>query len=92
MSLSTFFSIIQTIAVLALVIVLANFSLKYLKNHMTKQNKLIRVIERAAVNNNSALAVVEVCGKYYLMSFTNNENKILKELDEEDLEMGKEFD
>ena len=92
MGLNTFFSIVQTIVVLALVIVLANFSLKYLKTQMTKQNKLIRVIERASINNNSALAVVEICGKYYLMSFTNNDNKILRELDEEDLEMGKEFD
>ena len=92
MGLNTFFSIVQTIVVLALVIVLANFSLKYLKTQMTKQNKLIRVIERASINNHSALAVVEICGKYYLMSFTNNDNKILRELDEEDLEMGKEFD
>lgn len=53
---------------------------------MTKHNKAIKILERVSINTNSALAVVEICGKYYLMSFTNNDNKILKELDGENLE------
>lgn len=85
MSFNNIFSILQTIIVLGLVIVLANLSLKLLKNQMTKQNKSINIIERVTINNNSSLAIVEICGKYYLMSFTNSDNKILKELDKENL-------
>lgn len=101
MSLSTLFSILQTIFVLGIVIVLANLSLKFLKNQMSKQNKIIKIIERVSINTNSALAIVEICDKYYLMSFTNNENTILKELDGGSIEeiihqkhfgMGKEVD
>lgn len=86
MSLTTLFSILQTIIVLVIVIALANITLKLLKNQMNKQNRIIKVIERVAINNNSALGVVEICGKYYLMSFTNNENTILKELDKNQIE------
>lgn len=52
---------------------------------MTKTNKIIKIVERVAINNNSALSVVNICGIYYLMSFTNNENKILKELNSEEV-------
>lgn len=101
MNFSSFLSILQTIFVLGVVIVLANLSLKLLKNQMSKQNKIIKIIERVSINTNSALAIVEICEKYYLMSFTNNENKVLKELDGESIEeiihqkhfgMGKEVD
>lgn len=101
MTWNSFFSIVQTIFVLGLVILLANLSLKFLKNQMSKQNKIIRIIERVSINTNSALAVVEIGEKYYLMSFTNNENTILKELDGENIDelihqkhfgMGKEVD
>jgi len=53
---------------------------------MTKHNKIIKVVERIAVNNNSSLSIVEICGIYYLMSFAGDDNKILKELDKEEIE------
>lgn len=86
MNFSTFLSILQTIVVLFIVIVLANISLKYVNRHMNKQNKIIKIVERVNVNNNSSLSVVHIAGKYYLMSFTSNDNKILKELDKEEIE------
>ncbi len=86
MDLSSYLSILQTIVVLLIVIALANLTLKYLNKHLKKQNKIIKVIERVSVNNNSALSIVEACGKYYLMSFTGTENKILKELDTEEIQ------
>lgn len=82
----SFLSILQTIVVLLIVIALANLTLKYLNKYMKKQNKIIKIIERVTVNNNSALSIVEACGKYYLMSFTGTENKILKELDKEEVQ------
>lgn len=85
MDFSSFLSLIQTIIVLIIVIALANISLKFLSKYMANQNKIIKIVEKVGVNNNSALSVVEICGIYYLMSFTNNENKILKELDKEEV-------
>lgn len=79
-------SVIQTIVVLIIVIVLANISLKFANKFMLKQNKIIKVVERVSVNNNSALSVVNICGSYYLMSLTGSENKILKELDKDEVE------
>lgn len=83
---TNFFSVIQTIVVLIIVIALANISLKFANKYMLKQNKIIKVVERVSVNNNSALSVVNICGNYYLMSLTGSENKILKELDKEEVE------
>jgi flagellar protein FliO/FliZ len=85
MNFSSFLSLVQTIIVLIIVIALANISLKFLSKYMSKQNNIIKIVEKVGVNNNSALSVVEICGIYYLMSFTNNENKILKELDKDEV-------
>jgi flagellar protein FliO/FliZ len=76
---------LQTIIALIIVILLANISLKLLNRQMLKQNKIIKVIERTSVLNNSAIAIVEVCGEYYLMSFTDKDNKILKVLDADEV-------
>ncbi|MBC8588338.1 flagellar biosynthetic protein FliO [Paratissierella segnis] len=86
MDLSSVLSIVKTIVVLLIIIAIANLSLKYLNRYMKKQNKIIKIIERVSVNNNSALTIVDICGKYYLMSFTSTENKILKELDKEEIQ------
>lgn len=87
MDFSSFFSLIQTIIVLIIVIFLANISLRLLNKYMHKQNKLINVVERISVLSNSSISIVEVCGTYYLMSFTDKDNKILKELNKEEVEL-----
>jgi hypothetical protein len=53
---------------------------------MIKSQRIIKIVERVNVFNNSALGIVEICGKYYLMSFTDKDNKILKELNKEEVE------
>lgn len=83
---ASFFSVVQTVIVLILVITLANITLKYVNKHMNNHNKIIKVVERVTVNNNSSLSVVDICGTYYLMSFTGADNKILKELDTSEVE------
>jgi len=85
MDYNSFFNIIQTIFVLIAVIALANILLKSLSKQINKRNTLIKIHERVSVNNNSSLNIVEICGQYYLMSFTSSENKILKELSEEEV-------
>lgn len=81
-----FLKVLQTIIALIAVIGLANISLKLLNKYMVKENKIIRILEKTSISNSSSLAVVEISGSYYLMSFTQNENKILKELDLEEIE------
>lgn len=86
MDMDSFFSLIQTLIILALVIFLANWVLKYLNKYMTRKTKLIKIIERTQVNKNSYLGVVQICGQYYLMSFNENNSEILKELSEEEIQ------
>lgn len=81
-----FFAVLQTLVVLALVIGLAHISLRLLNKYMLKQNTIIKVWEKTSINTNSSIGIVEVSGKYYLMSFTQNENKILKELEAQEIE------
>ena len=81
-----FFTVLQTFIVLIIVIALAHISLRLLNRYMVKQNKIIKIWEKISVNNNSSIGVIEVTGNYYLMSFTQNENKILKELEKEEVE------
>lgn len=86
MELSSFFNIIQSIIILIIVIILANFSLKYINKYMTRHSKLINIVERMQINSNSSIGIVNICGDYYLMSFTANDNKILKKLDKDEVE------
>ena len=93
MPLESIFSLIQTVMILIIVIFLANFTLKYLNKHMSANNKIVKIIERVAVNKNSYISVVEISGKYYLMSFNENSNEILKELDKKEIkELLEEFE
>lgn len=47
---------------------------------MAKKNQVIKVIERTPTSKSSALSIVEIADTYYLMSFTDTRNEILKEL------------
>lgn len=85
MGIDSFFSLIQTLIVLIIVIVLANFLLKYLNKYMLGKNKIVKIIERVCVNKNSYISIVDICGKYYLMSFSEEGNEILRELDQEEI-------
>jgi hypothetical protein len=49
----------------------------------------IKIIERVAFAQDKGLLIIEVCQKYYLIGFANNNIEILKELDEADLHFEK---
>ncbi|NLY45176.1 MAG: hypothetical protein GX053_04205 [Tissierella sp.] len=85
MDVDSFFSLIQALIILAIVIFLANWILKYLNKYMTGRTKLIKIVERIQVNKNSYLGLAEICGQYYLMSFNENSSEILKELSKEEI-------
>lgn len=53
---------------------------------MTKKNQVIKVIERTPISKSSALSIVEIADTYYLMSFTDTRNEILRELTAEEKE------
>lgn len=74
--------VVKSIFALAIIIFIANYSLKYLNTFMTKKGKAIQIIERTAINKSSSICIVEIAGTYYLMSFTEARNEILRELTE----------
>lgn len=86
MDVSSFFSLIQNMIIFALVIALSYFSIRLANKFIAKSNGIIKIIEKAPLSNNSMLGVADICGTYYLMSFSGGDNKILKELDREKVE------
>jgi flagellar protein FliO/FliZ len=78
--------VVKSIFALVVIIFIANYSLKYLNTFMTKKGKAIRIIERTAINKNSSICIVEIAGTYYVMSFTETHNEILRELSDSEKE------
>ncbi|MGB6178166.1 flagellar biosynthetic protein FliO [Carnobacterium sp.] len=78
--------VVKSILALVVIIFIANYSLKYLNTFMTKKGKAIRIIERTAINKGSSICIVEIAGTYYVMSFTETRNEILRELTESEKE------
>jgi Flagellar biogenesis protein len=77
------FSLFAIILVLYLCYVFSKYLSKKVNNVSGLGN--IRILERVALTQDKGLAVVEVCGKYYLLGFSNNSVEILKELDGDSL-------
>ena len=77
--------VFKSIAMLAVVLLLVNIILKQLNHTMTKQTRVIQVIERTSVSKNASLAVVKMGESYYAMSFADAQSTILKELTEEEV-------
>lgn len=76
--------VLKSVLALIVIIFLANKLLGYMNTMMNKQTKAIRIIERMPVNKNSSMCIVEMLGSYYLMSFTEGRNEILKEFTEDE--------
>lgn len=71
--------IIRSILALIFIIWLANILLRKLSYYMKGQTPSIEVIEKYSVSKNSSLAIVKIVNSYYLMSFNEDKNEILKE-------------
>lgn len=76
--------VLKSVLALIVIIFLANKLLGYMNTIMNKQTKAIRIIERMPVNKNSSMCIVEMLGSYYLMSFTEGRNEVLKEFTEDE--------
>lgn len=81
------FSLLAIVLVLYLCYVFSKFIAKKVNNVSDSNN--IKVLERVAIAQDKGLAVIEICGKYYLIGFANNNIEILKELNGEDLKFPK---
>lgn len=79
-------NLFRGILALAGIIFLANFSLKLLGKY-TKQGKLIKILDRTALSKESNLSIIEICGKYYLISSSNSNTQVLDILDKEKIEL-----
>lgn len=78
--------LLQMIAALGVIILLANYLLKKLNNFQHSTSTIIKVIERVPVSKNASLCIVQVESDYLLMSMTENSNEVLKTFDEKEKE------
>ena len=77
------FSLLAIVLVLYLCYVFSKYIARKV-NHVSSLNN-IQILERVALAQDKGLAVIQVCEKYYLIGFANNNIEILKELDREDI-------
>lgn len=81
----TIIALVKMIAILAVVIYLINLSLKYLSRYTNQQSTQLEIIQRLAVTKSSAIAIVKILDRYYVMSLAEQENQILRELTTEEV-------
>lgn len=86
MDLDMFFSLLQTAMSLAAVTALAYLVLRGAKKLMPSSGNYVTIIEKTPLSNQSYLAVAKVGGAYHLISVTQGEIKILKDLDSDEVE------
>lgn len=81
--------LIYSLVAIVLVLYLCYIFSKYISKKVNNVSSLsnIKILERVALAQDKGLAVIEVCGKYYLVGFANNNIEILKELDAESLKI-----
>ncbi|GAA0362047.1 hypothetical protein GCM10008932_13340 [Alkalibacterium iburiense] len=78
--------LLQMIAALGVIILLANYLLKKLNQFQNSSSHVIKVLERVPLSKNSSLCIVQVGSEYLLMSMTENQNEVLKTFNEKEKE------
>ena len=86
MDIQMLLSFFKMIFVLILVILIANVTLKFLNSKINSKGRMIKIIEKISVDAHSSIGIVQIMGDYYLMSFSEKENLILKDLSKEDVD------
>lgn len=76
-------SLIAVVAVLYLCYLFSKFIAKKVNKSADSTN--IHILEKVALAQDKGLALAEVCGKHYLIGFSNNGVEILQELPQEDI-------
>ncbi len=88
---SDILTLIFSLFAIALVLYLCYLFSKFMANRVNNVSKFnnIKVVERVALAQDKGLVIIQVCGKYYLIGFANNNIEILKELDGSELNLPK---
>jgi flagellar protein FliO/FliZ len=81
------FLLIRMIVFLVVLLYAANQLLKYMNNRSQQfGDKKLQVLERVAVSKSSAIGIVKILDKYYVMSLAEQTNEIMRELEPEEVE------
>ncbi|MBN2903116.1 MAG: flagellar biosynthetic protein FliO [Enterococcus sp.] len=80
----TFLSLVKMIGFLLLILYLINISLKYLNRYTNQHNHQLRILQKIAVSKSSSIGIVQIMDKCYVMSFSEQQNQIIKELTPEE--------
>ena len=88
---SDILTLVFSLFAIALVLYLCYLFSKFMANRVNNVSKFsnIKVVERMALAQDKGLVIIQVCGKYYLIGFANNNIEILKELDGSELNLPK---
>ncbi|MDF2632526.1 MAG: flagellar biosynthesis protein FliO, partial [Caproiciproducens sp.] len=67
-------TLISSLLAIALVLYLCYLFSKFMANKVNNVSKFsnIKVVERVALTQDKGLVIIQVCGKYYLIGFANN--------------------
>lgn len=77
--------IIKMVIFLLIILYLISQSLKFLNKQINPENEILQVIQRISVSKTSSIAIVQMFNKYYVMSISEQQNQIIKELSEEEV-------
>ncbi|MFT8668747.1 MAG: flagellar biosynthetic protein FliO [Liquorilactobacillus hordei] len=77
-----YIAVFKTIIFLIIIIFMINICLKYLGKYTNQSKRNFRIIQKIAVSKTSAIGIVQIIDTYYVMSFSENRNEILKELND----------
>lgn len=78
------FSLIFSILGIILILFLTYYSTKWLstKSNLAMKSKYMSIVDKVMLGQNKFLAITKVCNKYYLMSITEKDVQIIKELED----------
>ena len=78
------FSLIFSIIGIIVVLILTYYSTRWIstKSNLTMRSRYINIIDKIILGQNKFLAIAEICNKYYLISITEKNINIIKELED----------
>lgn len=86
MSLENIILILKNLTILAGVVVAINLVLRYVNKYISKDNSMIKIVERLSTSKDSSICIAMICDEYYLLSINKDSHNILKDLDKDEVE------
>lgn len=77
---STVLSIIKMIFFLGIILYLISLAMKFLNRYTTQQHSDFQLVKKISTTKNSAIGIVKIIDTFYVMSFSEQQNTILREL------------